>query len=147
MYLEVKSSIYTLHDSFRLEFIKSYNNLVDDLRQNRITQAQFDQKYAELNTAIISHTRDYILFEAQRRINRNGFIISIGLATFSLLFSLGSFYISNKGSAKSEKMYNESLSSIRQIQEEQKIRDVQIVKILNMQLNELQKTKIKEIKK
>lgn len=52
--LEVKSSIYTLHDSFRLEFIKSYNNLVDDLRQNRITQAQFDQKYAELNTAIIA---------------------------------------------------------------------------------------------
>lgn len=87
------------------------------------------------------------MFEAQRRINRNGFIISIGLATFSLLFLLGSFYISNKGSAKSEKMYNESLSSIRQIQEEQKIRDVQIVKILNMQLNELQKTKIKEIKK
>lgn len=146
--LEIKEDIYMLYDSFRLHYIDEFNKLQNSLTSTSITQQQFNQKNANLNTNIISHTRDYILFEAQRRSNRNALIISAGLAGLSLLISVYSIILTNMSSEKSEKLYTKSLSLIEEQQSQQKNRDAELRRVLETEkqvlkdvLNQMDKRK------
>jgi len=112
---EVAKGIYTLHEAYRLAYIKEADKILALFNSKGINQQEFERRSAILNTSTINNTKDYLLFEAHRRANRNSIVIATGIAILSVAIALLSYSQSKRSSEATDRVSSKAL----QLAEEQ----------------------------